>query len=104
MLARLEEFETMVSLVDDEKTNTCSLKGSLMVIIQERSELKNLFERIDALEKIVDEAKKAVNYYEFKVEEAEKDSSLMQTSSKIKEFLKPLWVCQSNQRIHYFLL
>lgn len=93
MLARLEEFETMITLLHEEKTNTYGLKGSLMDVIQEKTELKDLFDRIDALEKVVAHAKAAVNYYEIKVEAAEKDLSLMQTSSKIKDFLKPLLVC-----------
>lgn len=92
MLARLEELETMISLLHEEEANTYSLKGSLMDVMQEKNELKNLFDRIDALEKIVDHAKAAVNYSEMKIEAAEKDLSLMQTSSKIKDFLKPLWV------------
>lgn len=103
MLARLEEFETMISLLHEEKTKTYSLKGSLMNVIQERIELKNLCDRIDALEKIVDHAKAAVNFCEIKVETAEKDLSLMQTSSKIKDFLKPLWVTDKKFLIVFLL-
>lgn len=92
MLARLEEFETMISLFHEEKTNTYALRGSLMDVMQDRNELLCLFLRIDALEKVVEHIKATVNHCEMKVEAAEKDLSLMQTTSKIKDFLKPLWV------------
>lgn len=93
MLARLEEFETMISLLHEERTNTYGIKGSLMDLIHEKNELANLFQGIEALEKLVDNAKKTIHHYELKVESAEKNLRLMQTTSKIKDFLKPLLVC-----------
>lgn len=93
MLIRLEEFETMISLLHEENVNTCGLNGSLMAVLENKAELKSLFERIDALEKMVEHVKKTVNCYEMKIEAAERDLGLMQTSSKIKDFLKPLLVC-----------
>lgn len=93
MLARLEEFETMILLLHEENTNTCGLNGSLMAVVERKTELQTLFDRIDALEKIVDHAKRAVSCCEMKVETAERDLGLMQTSLKIKDLLKPLLVC-----------
>lgn len=108
MLARLEEFETMMLLLHEENLNTCGLNGSLMAVVETKTELQNLFERIDALEKLVDDVKRTVFYYEAKVEAAEKELGIMQAGLKIKELLKPLLVCFVRNYLnvcgHYILL
>lgn len=91
MLARLEEFETMVSFLHQQNAASCGLTNSLTDVIQNKDELQQLFDRIDALERMVEHVKATVNRLENKVEEAEKNLGIM-PSFQIKSLLKPLLV------------
>lgn len=92
MLARLEELETMILLVQQERQNTVGPNGSITQIIENIPELNELCGRIDNLEKLVEHIKQNINYLEEKVEVAENDVGLPNSTNKLKTLLKPLLV------------
>lgn len=92
MLARLEEFETMISLVEQERCSAIGVVGSLTEIMESSEELKILGNKIDALEKFMEHVKSNVDYLENKIDAAEKHAGLNKNTNKLKTFLKPLLV------------
>lgn len=92
MLARLEELETMILLVQQERQNTVGPNGSITQIIDNIPELNELCGRIDNLEKLVEHIKQNINYLEEKVEAAENEVGLPNSTNKLKTLLKPLLV------------
>lgn len=92
MLARLEEFESMVSLVEQERCSAIGVVGSLTEIMNSRDELNSLCTKIDALEKFIEHVKSNVDYFENKVDAAEKIVGINKNANKLKTFFKPLLV------------
>ncbi|GJQ68243.1 hypothetical protein Trydic_g16856 [Trypoxylus dichotomus] len=97
MITRLEEFDTMIMLVQQERCNSIGITGSLTETIDYKAELKNLCNRIDALEKIVDHAKNNIDMLENKVEVAEKQFGISDGTSKLKNFLAPIFKKNSTE-------
>lgn len=92
MLVRLEEFETMIALVQQERCNSIGLTGSLTQTSDYQKEFKNLCNRIDSLEKVVDHVKDNIDTLESKVDAAEKQLGITDNTSKLKNFLTPIFV------------
>lgn len=86
MLVRLEEFQTMVILVQQEKCN------SLAELTESKSELLSLCEKIEALEQLIEHIKSNMYMLEGKIEAAESNLGLKDNTTKIKTFLKPFFV------------
>lgn len=97
MLVRLEEFETMIALVQQERCNSIGITGSLTQTIDYRTEFKNLCARIDALEKVTESAKNNIDVLENKIEAAEKHLGLHDNTNKLKNFLAPIFVSNDLQ-------
>lgn len=91
MLTRLEEFDTMIALVQQERCNSIGLTGSLTQTLDYRSELKDLCNRIDVLEEVVESAKNNIDMLESKVDAAEKHLGISDGTSKLKNFLAPIF-------------
>ncbi|KRT85135.1 hypothetical protein AMK59_802, partial [Oryctes borbonicus] len=91
MITRLEEFDTMIALVQQERCNSIGITGSLTETLDYKVELKNLCNRIDVLEKIVEDAKNNINMLEIKVEAAEKHFGINDSTSKIRNLLAPIF-------------
>lgn len=92
MLTRLEELDTMIALVQQERCNSIGITGSLTQTLDYKAELKNLCDRIDALEKVVDDAKNNIDMLEIKVDAAEKHLGITDNATKFKNFLAPIFV------------
>lgn len=92
MLARLEEFETMITLVEQERCSAIGVAGTLTEVMESSGELNALCSRIDALEKFMEHVKSNVDYLENKLEAAEKNVGLNSSTNKLKTFFKPLLV------------
>ncbi|XP_050398045.2 biogenesis of lysosome-related organelles complex 1 subunit 4 [Patella vulgata] len=71
MLTKLDEFCGLVDLIRSD-TNLC-LNTTLPRIHEKSSEIRNIFEKIDNLEKFVGIVKQNVNMMEEKVNDAEKE-------------------------------
>lgn len=92
MLARLEEFETMISLVEQERCSAIGVAGTLTEVMDKSSEFSTLCERIDTLEKVIEHINSNIDYLENKLEAAENSVGLNNNTNKLKTFLKPLLV------------
>lgn len=92
MLTRLDEFEAMVALVQQERCNAIGITGSLSETIDYREELDNLCRRIDGVEKLVGHIKENINVLEAKVEAAEIHYGVVDNATKLKNFFTPLFV------------
>ncbi|KAK9739130.1 hypothetical protein QE152_g9220 [Popillia japonica] len=71
MLTRLEELDTMIALVQQERCNSIGIT--------------------DALEKVVDDAKNNIDMLEIKVDAAEKHLGITDNATKFKNFLAPIF-------------
>ncbi|KAK4877501.1 hypothetical protein RN001_010007 [Aquatica leii] len=91
MLTRLEEFETLLTIVQQERCNAVGLTGSLTQSVDCFGDIKELCERIDRLEKLVEHIKSNVDTVERKIETAEEHYGLTDNTSKIKNLLIPLF-------------
>lgn len=92
MLTRLEEFETILLVVQQERCNAVGLTGSLTQALDNFGELKELCDRIDALEKLIEHVKTNVDTIERRIEATEEHFGLTDNTSKIKNLLIPLFV------------
>ncbi|KAF2893265.1 hypothetical protein ILUMI_12909 [Ignelater luminosus] len=91
MLTRLEEFETILLIVQQERCNAVGLTGSLTQALDNFGELKELCDRIDALEKLIEHVKANIDTIERRIEAAEEHFGLTDNTSKIKNLLIPLF-------------
>ncbi|XP_022910133.1 biogenesis of lysosome-related organelles complex 1 subunit 4 [Onthophagus taurus] len=89
MLTRLEECETMIALVQQERCNSVGLTGSLSQAVDNRAELKEMYKKINALEKLVDHVNNNVETLERKMDEAEKHFGI--SDSMLKSFFGPIF-------------
>ncbi|KAF5278133.1 hypothetical protein FQR65_LT03649 [Abscondita terminalis] len=91
MLTRLEEFETLLTIVQQERCNAIGLTGSLTQSIDCFGSLKELCDRIDRLEALIEHIKSNIDAVERKIEAAEEHYGLTDSTSKIKNLLSPLF-------------
>lgn len=88
---RLEEFECMVSLVQEERCNAIGITGSLVEAMDYQKDLTELCERINSLEKLIDYIKNTVNSLETKIENAEEHLGIVDGTNRLKSFFLPLF-------------
>lgn len=91
MLLRLEEFEAMITLVQQERCNAIGITGSLSETIDNKKELLELCGRIDAVEKLIEHVKNNISILEKKVEVAEAQFGITDNTMKLKNFFMPLF-------------
>lgn len=92
MLTRLDEFETMVALVQQERCSAIGLTGALMETVDMEKEFNELCSRIDNVERLVEYVRTSVDSLEKKVEVAEEQFGLVDNTNKLKNFFLPLFV------------
>lgn len=92
MLVRLEEFEAMITMVQQERCSAIGLTGSLTETIDFKEELNKLCRRIDTVESIVGHIKSNLDSLEQKVEVAENHYGIKDNATKLKSFFMPLFV------------
>lgn len=93
MLIRLEEFEAMVAIVQEQRCNSMGLTGALPEVAESLPDLKDLCDKIGMLEKMIQHAMAKVNELETKMETAEEEFGLVDNANKIKNLLAPMFVC-----------
>lgn len=98
MLARLEECQTMLGLVQQERCNAVGITGALTEAMDCRPMLSQLTGRIDALEGVTNHLNKCLDQLEVKMSEAEEQAGIVDTKTKLKSFIYPLFkMKQSSQ-------
>jgi len=95
MITRLEEFESILLLVQQERCESMGLTGHLVDTADCVSDLKDLCLRIDAVENLVAYIKNAVQFLEIKIDAAETEFGIKE-ASKLKNFFKPLFEKKSS--------
>ncbi|XP_046391160.1 biogenesis of lysosome-related organelles complex 1 subunit 4 [Ischnura elegans] len=85
MLTRLEEFETLVDMVQEDE-GKC-LGSNIPEIFTANKELEKVFEKIDRLEAFVGRVKHDLDIVESHLDEAEAEAG---TDGTLKNILKPL--------------
>ncbi|KAK5642988.1 hypothetical protein RI129_009155 [Pyrocoelia pectoralis] len=91
MLTRLEEFETLLTLVQQERCNAVGLTGSLTKAVGFSGDLKELCDRVDKLENLIEHIKSNIDSVERKIDAAEEQFGLTDNTAKIKNLLIPLF-------------
>ena len=92
MLTRLEEFEGLLALVQQERCTSIGLTGSLSQCADYKVKLEQYCKRIDSLEKLIEHIKNNINVLENKVDMAERQVGIPETSSNLKTLLSPFIV------------
>lgn len=92
MVLRLEEFEAMIALVQQERCNSMGMTGSLSETIDGKAELEKLCQRIDTVEQLVEHVKTNLAAIESKVDTAEAQFGATDSTTKLKSFFLPLFV------------
>lgn len=92
MLTRLEETETLLALVQEERSKSVGVTGSLTEIADSLVDFKQFDLRIKSLEKLIEHIKSNVDVLERKIEAAEEVSGLTDNTSKLKNLLIPFFV------------
>ncbi|XP_044252497.1 biogenesis of lysosome-related organelles complex 1 subunit 4 [Tribolium madens] len=89
MLARLEEFQTMISFAKQERINATELVSSIQ---SSNESLNYLFKRIDSVEKLIQEVKSTVDNLETDVEKAEEEVGITESKTrKVANIFTPLF-------------
>ncbi|KAF5269483.1 hypothetical protein FQA39_LY08672 [Lamprigera yunnana] len=91
MLTRLEEFESLLTIVQQERCNAIGLTGSLTESVDCLNNLKELCERIDKLEKLIQHISNNIESAERKITAAEEHIGLTDNTAKLKNLLIPLF-------------
>ncbi|KAB0795997.1 hypothetical protein PPYR_10058 [Photinus pyralis] len=91
MLTRLEEFETLLTLVQQERCNAVGLTGSLTTAVGFGGNLKELCAHVDRLEKLTEHIKSNIESLERKIDLAEEQYGLTDNTAKLKNLLIPLF-------------
>lgn len=99
MTIRLEEFESMIAIVQQERCNAIGLTGSLTDVVQRKNELVDLGMRIDNLEKLIEHITNNVNQLEGKIQQAEEHLGIKDNTTKLKNLLSPLFVSKMKLNI-----
>lgn len=90
MLARLEEFQTMICFARQERIIATELLSS---IENSKDNLNDLFNRIDSVERLVQDVKSTVDALETEVEKAEEKVGITESkTSKVANIFTPLFV------------
>lgn len=92
MLTRLEEFEGLLALVQQERCTSIGLTGSLSQCADYKVKLKQYCTRIDSLEKLIEHIKNNISVLENKMDLAEKRVGIPESSSNLKTLLSPFRV------------
>ncbi|XP_065160525.1 biogenesis of lysosome-related organelles complex 1 subunit 4 isoform X2 [Atheta coriaria] len=88
ILTRLEEFETMVLLIQQERCNAIGLTGSLTDCVDIQPQVQQLCHRIDSLEALTEYLKTYVNSLENKIDVMEEKLGFGDNANVFKSFLK----------------
>lgn len=92
MLTRLEELETMLTIVQQENCNATGLTGSLTDVVQLKGDLLDIGQRINTLETLVEHIANNMGQLEDKVQVAEDQFGLQDNATKLKSLFTPLFV------------
>ncbi|EEZ99861.2 Biogenesis of lysosome-related organelles complex 1 subunit 4-like Protein [Tribolium castaneum] len=96
MLARLEEFQTMISFAKQERINATELVSSIQ---SSNESLNDLFQRIDSVEKLVQDVKSTLDNLEAVVEKAEEEVGVTESkTSKVANIFTPLFKKTSGKK------
>lgn len=71
MLTRLEEFESMVLLVQQERGNVVGLTGTLMQVVDGKQELDVLCSKVDVIESLVVNVRETLDSLDDQIQFAE---------------------------------
>ncbi|KAG5889941.1 hypothetical protein JTB14_018836 [Gonioctena quinquepunctata] len=88
MLARLEEFQTMISFVVQDRTDYNDILSS---IPNYGSEFGDMCNKIDTLEKMVAHIKSNLDHLESEIEKAENELGCNEATSKVTNIFTPLF-------------
>lgn len=88
MLTRLEEFESLVAMVQQESGNVIGLTGSFTQLVDHKQMLDQLCNKVDILECMVSKVRQTMDVLEDKVDKAENDFAHLDNST-FKNFFKP---------------
>lgn len=100
MLTRLEETETLLALVQEERSKSVGVTGSLTEIADSLVDFKQFDLRIKSLEKLIEHIKSNVDVLERKIEAAEEVSGLTDNTSKLKNLLIPFFKRNSSEEVY----
>ncbi|RZB66616.1 hypothetical protein BDFB_011578 [Asbolus verrucosus] len=90
MLARLEEFQTMICFAKQERVNASNL---MSLISNNSGELAALFARINSVENLVEHVKSNLLSLEVSIQKAEEQLGCLDTkTSKVTNIFIPLFV------------
>lgn len=89
MLARLEEFQTMVSFVKQDGTDSNDILTSLP---DYKTDLEEMFKKIDTMESLVTHMKNNLDKLEDDVEKAEIEFGINDPKKKVASIFSPLFV------------
>ncbi|XP_018563279.1 biogenesis of lysosome-related organelles complex 1 subunit 4 [Anoplophora glabripennis] len=88
MLARLEEFQTMVSFVKQDETDSNDILTSLP---NYRNDLEDMFNKIDTMESLVIHMKNNLDKLEDDIEKAETELGCNDPKKKVTSIFTPLF-------------
>lgn len=88
MLTRLEEFESMVALVQQERGNAVGLTGTLSQVADCKLELHNLCSKVDVLENLVINVRESLDSLEDQIQVAEEQYGYAENNA-LKNFFIP---------------
>lgn len=88
MLTRLEEFESMVTIVQQESGNVIGVTGSLTQLTEQKLYLEKLCVDVDVLACLITKVRHTVDLLENEVQQAEEQLCYLDNNS-LKNFFKP---------------
>ncbi|XP_023017845.1 biogenesis of lysosome-related organelles complex 1 subunit 4 [Leptinotarsa decemlineata] len=95
MLTRLEEFQTMISFVVQDRIDYNDI---LTAIPNYKNEFDNMCKKIDTLEKLMAHIKSNLDQLECGIEKAEDELGCSETTMKVTNIFTPLFRKQSGKK------
>lgn len=104
MLTRLEEFESLVAMVQQESGSVIGLTGSFTQLVEHKQQLDQLCNKVDILECMVTKVRHTIDTLEDKVEKAENEFAHLDNNT-FKNFFKPkIFVSYCIMVVYLYLL
>lgn len=88
MLTRLEEFESMVTMVQQESGSLIGLTGSMSTVAEHKPQLDKLCDKVDVLECMLTKVRCTLDTLDNKVTQAEQQYAHLENTT-LKNFFRP---------------
>lgn len=101
MLTRLEEFESMVLLVQQERGNVVGLTGTLPQVVDKKQELNALCSKVDVIESLVINVRETLDSLEDQIQVAEEQFGYVEQNPLRNFFMPKIFVGAHFLHINY---